>query len=322
MTPTAKYIYNEYIEVVLFKFVIGLAILLFSTQKLVVLAERISRKFRISPLIVGITVVAIGTSLPELTVSVISILKNDSGLAMGNIIGSNIVNILMVFPVGLLLGNLRIGTTKTQKNALILLGVTALFFLSRYVGEFRQIFGITLIGLSILVSFIEYQFGVSGRLHEDLKQFKKGYKEKLISFSYLIGLFLIVGIIVGGILVVNSIEGISLLTGISTTVLGLTLSAVATSLPELLTTIFSQKDNQEKITIGNVIGSNIYNLLLIGGIVSLFPLTRVVSIGEWIWLGVTTVIFVLILRHYKGQKPPRYIGLILLLLFFVFILTQ
>lgn len=306
-------------DVVLFKFVVGLVILLFSTQRLVVLAKRISRKLSISPLIIGITIVSIGTSLPELTVSVISILKNDSGLAMGNIIGSNVVNILMVFPIGLLLGNLRIGTTKTQKNAFILLGVTTLFFLSRYIGDFRQIFGITFIGLSILISYIEYRFGVSGRLHEDLKRFKKRYYGKLDSFSYLSGLILIVGIIAGGVLVVNSIEGISLLTGISTTVLGLTLSAVATSLPELLTTIFSQKDQQEKITIGNVIGSNIYNLLLIGGIVSLFPLTRVVSVGEWVWLGVTTLIFVFILRHYKGEKPPKYIGLILLLFFFVYI---
>ncbi|NCQ56035.1 sodium:calcium antiporter [Candidatus Parcubacteria bacterium] len=309
-------------EIVLLKFSAGLLILLFSTQKLVVLAEKISRKFRISPLIVGITIVAIGTSLPELTVSIISILKNDSGLAMGNIIGSNIANILMVFPTGILLGNLRIGTTKTQRSALILLVVTALFFLSRYVGEFRKIFGISLIGLSVLVSFIEYQFGVSGRLHEDLKRFKMVYDEKLNSFLYLLALFLILGIIVGGILVVNSIEGISLLTGIPTTVLGLTLSAVATSLPELLTTVFSQKNHQEKITIGNVIGSNIYNLLLIGGIISLFPLTRVVSIGEWLWLVITTISFVFILRYYKGKRPPKYIGLILLLFFFVYIFTQ
>jgi len=309
-------------EIVLLKFSAGLLILLFSTQKLVVLAEKISRKFRISPLIVGITIVAIGTSLPELTVSIISILKNDSGLAMGNIIGSNIANILMVFPTGILLGNLRIGTTKTQRSVLILLVVTALFFLSRYVGEFRKIFGISLIGLSVLVSFIEYQFGVSGRLHEDLKRFKMVYDEKLNSFLYLLALFLILGIIVGGILVVNSIEGISLLTGIPTTVLGLTLSAVATSLPELLTTVFSQKSHQEKITIGNVIGSNIYNLLLIGGIISLFPLTRVVSIGEWLWLVITTISFVFILRYYKGKRPPKYIGLILLLFFFVYIFTQ
>jgi len=112
------------------------------------------------------------------------------------------------------------------------------------------------------------------------------------------------------------------LTGIPTTVLGLTLSAVATSLPELLTTVFSQKNHQEKITIGNVIGSNIYNLLLIGGIISLFPLTRVVSIGEWLWLVITTISFVFILRYYKGKRPPKYIGLILLLFFFVYIFTQ
>jgi len=307
---------------IIFKFCIGLVVLLFSTQRLVVLAEKVSRIIKISPLIVGITIVAIGTSIPELTVSLISILKHDPGLAMGNIVGSNIVNILMVLPVGILIGKLRIGTTKTQKNAFILLGATIIFFLVQFINTVKTITGSILIGLSILISYIEYEFGILGRTHEDQNRFTKTTKENICSNPLIWGIFLILGIIIGGILVVDSVEVISTITGISTTVLGLTLTAVATSLPELLTTIYSQKDHQEKITVGNIIGSNIYNLLLIGGILTLFSSNNMIQIKEWIWLGIATLGFVAILKYYKGKKPPRIIGLILLVIFFVYIFTQ
>lgn len=306
----------------LLKFCIGLVILLFSTQKLVKLAEKISRIFRISPLIIGVTVVALGTSLPELAVSVVSALRNDVGLAMGNIIGSNIVNVLMVLPVGIFIGKMRIGTSKTQRNALILLGATAVFFLTQSVNLPKPTSGIFLIGLVILISIIEYQLGVFGRNHEDLKQFKTSGNDKLSLKNIISGLILTLGIIGGGFLVVDSIETISVLSGISTTILGLTLTAVATSLPELLTTIFSQEDNQEKITVGNILGSNIYNLLLIGGIIMLFPSTIVIPIKEWVWLAIATIGFVLILRYYSGKKPSKWIGVILIFLFFVYLLSQ
>ena len=94
---------------------------------------------------------------------------------------------------------------------------------------------------------------------------------------------LIVGIIIGGVLLVTSVEGISIVTGYSTTVLGLSLTAIVTSLPELLTTIFSQEEDQEKITIGNIIGSNIYNLLFIGGLVTIFSPKITIPVGDWVW---------------------------------------
>lgn len=307
---------------VLLKFCVGLLILLFSTQKLVKLAEKISRVLRISPLIIGVTIVALGTSLPELVVSAISASRGDIGLAMGNIIGSNIVNVLMVLPVGIFIGKLRIGTTKTQRNALILLGATVIFSLTQSVNLPKPASGIFLIGLVILISIIECQLGVFGRNHEDLKQFRILGNDKLSLKNIISGLILTLGIIGGGFLVVDSIETISVLSGISTTILGLTLTAVATSLPELLTTIFSQEDNQEKITVGNILGSNIYNLLLIGGIIMLFPSTIVIPIKEWVWLAIATIGFVLILRYYSGKKPSKWIGAILIFLFFVYLLSQ
>lgn len=306
----------------LLKFGIGLVVLLFSTQRLVKLAEKISRMLRISPLIIGTTIVALGTSLPELVVSAISALRNDVGLAMGNIIGSNIVNVLMVLPVGIFIGKMRIGTTKTQQNILILLGATAIFYLTQYMGISKPVSGIFLIGLALLVSIMEYQLGVFGRDHEDLKQFKTLKNGKLSLSIMVFGLILILGIIGGGFLVVDSVETISIITGISTTILGLTLTAVATSLPELLTTIFSQNGNQEKITVGNILGSNIYNLLLIGGIIMLFPSTIVIPLKEWVWLAIATIGFVLILRYYSGKRPSKWSGVMLILLFIIYLLSQ
>lgn len=303
-------------------FCVGIIILLFSTQKLVKIAEKLSHILRISPLIIGITIVAIGTSLPELAVSLVSASKNDLGLAMGNIIGSNITNILMVLPIGILLGKMRIGKTKTQRNIVFLLGITALFILFQFISVPKIIVGIILICLSLIITYVEYHYGVLGRKKEDSKQFKVETKEKFKFIDMVFGLILILGIICGSILVVNSVEAISTLSGLSTTILGLTLTAVATSLPELLTTIFSQQDNQEKITVGNILGSNIYNLLLIGGIIMFFPTNTAIAVKEWMWLTISTIVFLVILKTYKGKTPSMWIGVVLIILFITYIITQ
>ncbi len=303
----------------LIKFCIGIAVLLFSTYTLVKLVEKISRVIRISPLIVGTTIVAFGTSLPELTVSTIAVLKHDAGLAFGNIVGSNIVNILMVLPAGVLIGKLRIGTTKTQRNALILLGITALFLILQLMKLPSLFSGLFLLVLAILFTIGEYELGMFGRSHEDSAQFKKRNNEKL-TFGKIVSVILsIAGIILGGFLIVTSVESISILTGYSTTILGLSLTSVATSLPELFTTFFTQEEHQEKITIGNIIGSNIYNLLFIGGVAMLFSTVMTVPIMDWVWLILTTICFVFILRRYSGKPIPKWVGIVLLLLFFTYL---
>lgn len=304
------------------KFTIGIALLLFSTQKLVKLAEKISQVMRLSPLVVGATLVALGTSLPELIVSVISAYRGDIGLAVGNIIGSNIVNILLVFPVGIFSGKLRIGTRKTQQNVFIMLGATIIFIVSQFISVPKPTSGLFLIGLAALFSIVEYRLGVLGRDYEDSKKLKVTKNQSLGLNTIFFGPLLLLGIVAGGFLVVDSVEMISKLSGISTTVLGLTLTAIATSLPELLTTLFSQENNQEKLTIGNIIGSNVYNLLFIGGIVLLFPTQFTVPLKDWIWLIVASFGFAVILSHHSGKKPSRWIGLGLFLLLLVFLGTQ
>lgn len=303
----------------LLKFVFGVVLLLFSTHTFVKLAVKISRIVRISPLIIGTTIVALGTSLPELAVSTIASVKHDSGLAIGNIIGSNIANILMVLPVGILIGKLRIGTNKTQQIALLTLGVTILYILLHIIQFPPLLSGVVLIAIALLITAGEYELGLFGRDHEDARRLKNHKREKLFGREVISFILLIIGIIVGGVFIVSSVESMSVITGISTTVFGLSLTAIVTSLPELLTTIFSQEENQGKITIGNIIGSNIYNLLFIGGLIMIFSPISQLFFRDWLMLVAATVCFVLILRYYSGKLVPKRIGVSLLLLFLVYL---
>lgn len=300
-------------------FVIGAILLLISTQVFIKQAERISVSLKLSPLIIGLTIVSIGTSLPELTVSTIAAIRGDMGLAIGNLIGSNITNVLLILGVGILAGKIRVGTTKTQRNIYIMTGITGLFLLMYAIGISSIIAGGILLASALIVTFNEYTWGVNGRKHEDAKLFAK---RKNIRFSVGdVGKLAcsLIGLVAGGIITVSSVEHLSLLLGLSTTILGLSITAIVTSLPELLTTIFSEKDGEAKITIGNLIGSNIYNLALIGGIVLLFSSWKFITAYETIMLITATLAFVVVVAANKGKVIPKYAGLLLLTLFSAYI---
>ena len=304
------------------KFLLGIVILLASTQLFVKTAKKISEAFKLSPLIIGITVVAIGTSLPELAFSLMALIKHDIGLAMGNIVGSNIVNILLVFPVGILVAKLRVGSTKTQRSAIFLLLISGLFLTLQVATKISsQIVGFFLISLALVITLVEYFLGASGRSGEDKKMFEKKSRVNITPAILVLPIFLIAGIIIGSYLAVNAVEGFSLITGISTTVLGLSLTAVVTSLPELMTTIFSQEEHQAKLTVGNILGSNIYNLLLIGGIINLLAGRNGIPPKDWIIFGFVTVFFVLLLKKYSAKNISRRFGLVLLVMFIFYIIS-
>lgn len=304
-------------------FLFGLAVLLISTKALVDKSQQLAHKIHLSPLVIGITIVALGTSLPELVVSIIASIKGDYGLALGNIVGSNITNILLVLAVGILAGNLRIGTTKTPKTTYLLITATALYTLLHYVPMNSFIAGITLITFGLLVTIIEYRWGLDGQNREDFSLVSKFQSEKTLFSSkdafYL--LVAIIGVTFGGFVIVNSVESLSTILGYSTTVLGLCLTAIATSLPELLTTLFSQNNKDEKLTMGNILGSNIYNITFIGGISYLFTSTTNLEGFDWAWFISTATILFFIVQFLKGKYIPKFIGILLLGTYFVYLLT-
>lgn len=302
-------------------FLVGIIILLFSTDAFVKISSKVWLALRISPLIIGVTIVAIGTSLPELIVSLIASVKNDQGLALGNIVGSNIINVFLVLGVGILLGNINIGTSKTQRSALFLVFATAIYLFLGMIIPSPMIFGLVMIATAIVFSWFEVHLGILGRDHED-KAFVNGKRAGKFNSKMIWSLLLaLAGVVGGGFMVVDSIEKISLLTGYSTTILGLSVVAIATSLPELLTTVFSRKRDQGKIAIGDILGSNIYNLLLIGGIVNLFSPVKTVFSRDLYTLAFATFCVMILIFVYAGKKVPKKVGAILLAFFFLYLLS-
>jgi cation:H+ antiporter len=300
-------------------FSFGLLILLLSTEFLVRNAKLLAHKFRVSPLIIGLTIVALGTSLPELAVSTIAAINKDPGLALGNIVGSNIANILLILPVGVALGKIRIGTTKTPRSAAILVLIT-LVFLILHLTRIPAIFiGVILLTLGVAITVLECLWGISGRGREDAKAVKKLDTKPFTLLSFLLLVLSLIGITVGGISVVDSVEKLSGILGYSTTILGLSLIAVTTSLPELLTTMFSQSEHEEKLTVGNILGSNIYNLTIIGGVMYLFSSPTSLLAIDWIWLVGATLLFFSIIIMGEGKILSKFVGLTLFLLFIVYL---
>lgn len=291
-------------------FLVGISILLWATNKLVKLTTKLAYSLRLSPLIVGVTIVAIGTSLPELIVSTLATLRGDYALAIGNVIGSNVINILLVFGLGILFGQIKVGAIKTQKTMVFLLLTTLMYALSFMTRISSLIFFL----FAAVFSILEYRWGVAGRNLEDKIRLKLSHMKPLTILEYLLIILYLGGIYLGGTLVINAIETIARLSGYSTHILGLSLTAIATSLPEILTTILSIKQKQAKLLFGNIMGSNVYNILLIGGIANLWIKDFSVSKVDLAWLLGTMLIFATITLIYKEKIIPRYIGFLLLLL--------
>ena len=242
---------------------IGLVMLCFGGNWLVSGGVAIAKKFRISNLVIGMTIVAYGTSTPELAAS-IAAAGDHSAIILGNVIGSNIANVGMVIGVAAILTPLAIQKSVLRKEIPIMLGVTALLVLLSIDGELSQYDGLLLlIGLGI---FAVYTFRNVLKQREKSKADSDSGKNNIYLKSIgLIGIGIIV-LYIGAILTVDNAVIIATEFGLSEKIIGLTVIAVGTSLPELITSIIAIRKGHTDIGIGNIIGSNIYNILMIMGV--------------------------------------------------------
>ncbi|HEX9059990.1 MAG TPA: hypothetical protein VF941_07405, partial [Clostridia bacterium] len=247
-------------------FLLGLFLLVLGGSGVIGSSLSLAGKLKISPLIIGIIFVGIGTSLPEIFVSIFSGLDGSAGLGLGNIIGSNIAHIcLFLGSVLLFVKKVYIGKVKTQQNGLLMVLVTAIFSLLLISGNFGFISGAIFIFLGFLAVIWEIYEGKHGAVNEDRKimdnliQSNNGKKLSIVVLLFFISL---ISLIVGGKFVVDSGVKIAQMLGVSSFVIGATIVALGTSLPELTVTIESAlRRNEDKLLIGNILGSNIYNIL-------------------------------------------------------------
>jgi len=242
---------------------IGLVMLCFGGNWLVNGGIGIAKKFRISNLVIGMTIVAFGTSSPELAAS-IAAAGDHSAIILGNIVGSNIANVGMVIGVAAILAPLAIQKSVLRKEIPIMLGVAALLVLLSIDGELSQYDGLLLlIGLGV---FAVYTFRSALKQREKSKDDTNSGKNNVYLKSIgLIGIGIIV-LYIGAILTVDNAVVIAYEFGLSETIIGLTVIAIGTSLPELITSIIAIRKGHTDIGIGNIIGSNIYNILMIMGV--------------------------------------------------------
>lgn len=304
-------------------FGISLLALIFSSNLLLKFVEKFSSKIKISPLIIGSTIIAVGTSLPETSVGISSIVQGVPNISFGDIIGSNIANICLVLGLGIVLFPIRIGTKKTQKNNVIMLLLTlsfaALFFIPE---SLRRSLGILLIVFYGLFLIIETIWGEIGSLKEDKKALSKMQKNRGSALTYLLGTMgSLGGLIISSRYLVASAISISQNVGVREEVIGLSMVAVGTSLPELATTIASGIKRDWKLLYGDIQGSNIYNLSIIGAMLIIFGKRGYfVDPFSLIFMTAATILIIILSHKYEGTHIPRVYGILFITAYLFYLL--
>ncbi|KPJ85017.1 sodium:proton exchanger [Parcubacteria bacterium SG8_24] len=256
--------------------VAGFFLLLKGADFLVGGASSLAKRLGVSSLIVGLTVVALGTSMPELVVNVFAAIQKTGGIAIGNVIGSNIANIALILGVAAIITPMRVQSSTIWKEIpFALLGVVLLFIMASDVlldDMPANIIGRAdgLILLSFLIIFLYYIFGLFKNGKSDL--------DDVPEMSYPKMAVMIVGgilmLVLGGRLVVDNAVLLAGMLGISSRVIGLTVVAFGTSLPELATSVVAALKNRIDLSVGNIVGSNILNIFLVLGVsTSIMPLS-------------------------------------------------
>ena len=257
----------------------------------------LAKTLKISNIIVSAVIIGFGTSLAELTVSIEAVLLDAPDIALGNIVGSNTANILLVIGIAALIRPLKFETLKVNFEILILVIATLLLLIFKYLNYLNIYSGFFF--LFLLVSFLFFSFKKNNKAltEED---------EQLPNYSVIKSLFYcvfgIITLMVAGWLLVNTSVKIAVSFGISETVIGLTIIAIGTSIPELTTAIIASIKKHNDLIIGNVIGSNIFNILGILGITLFFtniPVTdEMMQKGIWEMI-IATIFFVFLLKFKK-----------------------
>ena len=304
--------------------VVGLVILLLAGDALVKGAVNLSLRVGIPALIVSLTVVAFGTSAPELLISIKAALENVPGIALGNVVGSNTANILLVLGIPALLAVMHTSECNTRKSYVIMLGASVLFIALAFRGIFDWVSGIVLLVVLAVILADSMREALAHRRAGKLEAEEEELEGADPSMPWWkIILFLALGLIglpLGADLLVDSSVEIATIFGVSDTVIGLTLVALGTSLPELATTVVAALRRQADVALGNVIGSNMFNLLAIIGVASLIAPIPVdpefLRFDLWVMLGASLLIFPLV---FLAKDLTRLWGVVLSALYLGYI---
>lgn len=311
---------------------LGLVILLLAGDSLVKGAVNLALRLGVSPLIVSLTIVAFGTSAPELLISIEAVLYGSPGIALGNVVGSNTANILLVLGVPAMIRTLHTSTCDSRSSYLMMLAASVLFIAMCFAGPLTWAHGTVL--LLGLVAMLSHSFmaakrhrmaSLSAAAASPTKEEDDVEGADPTMPRWQIWAFLILGLIglpLGASLLVDNAVIIARDFGVSETVIGLTLVALGTSLPELATTLVAALRGKADVALGNVIGSNMFNLLAIIGIASFFGPIQVgpefLYFDLWVMLGASLLIIPFV---FFGRDINRLAGGVLTVLYLIYVVS-
>jgi cation:H+ antiporter len=304
----------------------GLLLLFFGGEALVRGAVGLARRLGVTPLVIGLTVVAAGTSAPEMVVSLIASIEGEPGIAVGNVVGSNIANLLLVLGAAALVAPLRYARSAAFRDGSVVVGASILFALFAWTGEIDRWEGVLMVVLMVVYlvgSYLHDKRDTAARrgLEQEIHELEKSARS-----AWLIAAMLILGaagVGFGSDQLVAGAVTVARAAGVSSTVIGVTLVAVGTSLPELAASVAAARNKHTELAVGNVIGSCTFNVLAIMGTVSIVvPIEvpkEVVGFDLWIMLGVTALFVI------ASAFLPRFgrrLGVVALVAYALYIFAQ
>ena len=307
--------------------IVGFVALILGANWLVNGATSIGVKAKLSPLIIGLTIVAFGTSLPEMIVNVFSCIKGSPGLAIGNIIGSNTMNILLILGVSSMIYPIDVSRISIRRDipvgfiATLAITLMANDFFRGTSGTINWVEGLVLLAMG--AGYLYLTFKKNSENLDNLESSENSEQQELPWGKTILELVIgIVGLYIGGELVSNNAQKLALSWGMSESTVGLTVVATATSLPELITSIVAALKKNSAIAIGNVLGSNILNIFMVLGVSSLIiPLPFDAKMNQQLLiLFAANAIMLTTVFTGKGRKISRFEGAILTLGYVAFML--
>ena len=305
----------------------GLALLLAGGEALVRGSVALARRFGVSPLVIGVTVVGLGTSAPELVVGVNAALRGASGIMVGNVIGSNMANMMLILGTAAVIRTMPVNRDALRRDSTAMAAATVLFAAVALGGEAGPYQGLAMVcALAAFVGISLWLDIATESAATALHQRSEKQSDRVPARIWTMAAAVVIGIallIAGAELLVRGAVTLARSVGISEEVIGLTLVAVGTSLPELATSIVAAVRRQPDVCLGNVLGSNIFNLLGITGVAAMVaPIAfhqKILSVDLWALVAVSALLIVVMLT---GRRISRLEGAVLLALYAAYVAGQ
>lgn len=301
--------------------IVGFILLIKGADIFVDGASSLAENFKVPKMVIALTIVAFGTSAPELAVSIKAILSGNSEIVIGNVVGSNILNILLILGVSSLFSSLGVKSNTVHKEIPLTILITCLLTILAFDNLFDK--SITNMisrtdGIVIILFFSIFIYYLFNSMKNRDKNEKNDPKYNLL-FSIILLVLGLAGIVFGSNFVVDNASNIAKVLGVSDRMISLTIVALGTSLPELVTSVQAARKHENDIAIGNVIGSNIFNIGIVIGTPAL--LINNINIGTFNYLDMFTMIFSVLLLYtltYKNEKIDRNKGMLMLIIFIAY----